>query len=157
VTTPASPGATEVRPARASDRDAIERLLRDASLPLDGLDDAWRSVFMVAEQNGHVVGGIGLERHDDAALLRSAIVAADVRGQRVGEQLVRALLDGADHAGLTEVWLLTTTAEAWFPRFGFARAPRSAMPEALGASAELRGACPDSAVPMVRVHGGRDQ
>ncbi len=44
--------------------------------------------------------------------------------------------------------LLTTTAEDWFPRFGFVRIARDAVPAALHASAELRGACPASAAVM---------
>ena len=39
------------------------------------------------------------------------------------------------------------------PRFGFTRTARSSVPEALKASAEFQGACPDSAVMMTRRFG----
>jgi amino-acid N-acetyltransferase len=62
-------------------------------------------------------------------------------------------LEQADAAGIEEVYLLTTTAEKYFPRFGFNRTARSAVPEAVKASAEFQGACPDTAVVMKRLVG----
>ena len=49
---------------------------------------------------------------------------------------------------MRDVYLLTTTAPDWFPRFGFTVARREELPEVLNASEELRGACPSSAVAM---------
>ena len=46
------------------------------------------------------------------------------------------------------MYLLTTTAEDYFPRFGFEVIDRSEADERLKESAEFRGACPDSAVCM---------
>jgi amino-acid N-acetyltransferase len=48
------------------------------------------------------------------------------------------------------VALLTETADGWFPRFGFRPVPREALPAALSASAELRGACPATARALLR-------
>jgi N-acetylglutamate synthase-like GNAT family acetyltransferase len=61
---------------------------------------------------------------------------------------VTSLLADARARGIHDIYLLTTTAEAWFPRFGFVRIARAAVPAALHASEEFRGACPDSAVVM---------
>ena len=49
---------------------------------------------------------------------------------------------------MRDVYLLTTTAPDWFPRFGFTVTRREELPEVLDASEELRGACPGSAVAM---------
>jgi amino-acid N-acetyltransferase len=46
--------------------------------------------------------------------------------------------------------LLTTTAERYFPRFGFEVIPRAEADPKLEASEELRGACPSTAVLMRR-------
>jgi len=59
-------------------------------------------------------------------------------------------LQRAREDGIDEVYLLTTTAEKYFPRFGFARTTRAAVPETVKESAEFRGACPDTAVVMRR-------
>jgi len=64
--------------------------------------------------------------------------------------LVEQLLERAEEAGIDELFLLTTTAEEYFPRFGFTRTTRAAVPDAVKSSAEFRGACPDTAVVMTR-------
>jgi amino-acid N-acetyltransferase len=103
---------------------------------------------MVAEADGGVVGAIGLEVYGGAALLRSAVVAPAEQGHGAGTALVAGLLEHARTRGVRDVYLLTTTADAWFPRFGFARIQRDAVPAALHASVEFQGACPDTAVIM---------
>lgn len=97
------------------------------------------------------VGAAGLEVYGDAALLRSAVVDASRRGGGLGNGLVSALLAHAGSRGVREIYLLTTTAEDYFPRFGFTRVGREAVSPAVRASEEFRGACPDSAVAMRKV------
>jgi N-acetylglutamate synthase-like GNAT family acetyltransferase len=46
------------------------------------------------------------------------------------------------------VYLLTTTAESYFPRFGFVTVPRAAVPEGVRTSIEFRSACPSTATAM---------
>jgi amino-acid N-acetyltransferase len=46
------------------------------------------------------------------------------------------------------LYLLTTTAERYFPSFGFATISRNEVPEPVRASAEFRNVCPVSAVAM---------
>ena len=148
ATVPSSDAARPtIRSANANDSTAVRELLEGAQLPLDGVPDDLAH-FLVAERDGKVVGAIGLEPYGESALLRSAVVAPAVRGTRLGERLVRAMLSAAQERGTRELVLLTTTAEAWFPRFGFERITRDAAPAALHASKEFRGACPASAVVM---------
>ena len=54
----------------------------------------------------------------------------------------------AQACGAHDLVLLTSTADGWFPRFGFERISRDAAPASLHASEEFRGACPASAVVM---------
>lgn len=140
-------GVVRLRVAAPGDLGAVQALLTSAKLPLDGIP-ADLAHFLVAERDGAIVGTIGLEDYGAAALLRSAVVSPALRGTGVGERLVRALLDAARAKGMREVVLLTTTAERWFPRFGFARIERAAVPAAVQASVEFRGACPDTATAM---------
>lgn len=139
-----------LRAASAADYEAVVRLLRAADLPTAGLQPAL-SDFLVAEDGGRLVGVIGLEVYGDAALLRSAVVDTDRRGTGLGRDLVSGLLDHAGRRGVRDVYLLTTTAERYFPRFGFTRVSRDAVAPAVRASEEFRGACPDSAVAMRKV------
>jgi amino-acid N-acetyltransferase len=147
VTTPAA--TASIRRAAAADLAAVHNLLLDASLPLDGVP-ADLADFLVATRGEQVVGAVGIERYGAHGLLRSAVVHPDLRGTGLGEALVTALLDAARSSGLRDLTLLTTTAAAWFPRFGFAIIGREAAPQPLHASEEFRGACPASATVMFR-------
>lgn len=138
-----------IRNATNADLPEVETLLSASDLPLDGVRDNFSS-FVVAEDEGAVAGAIGLEQFGSIALLRSAVVAPEHRGAGIGRQLVEVLLERAEESGVEELYLLTTTAEKYFPRFGFTRTTRSAVPDALNASAEFQGACPDTAVVMIR-------
>jgi amino-acid N-acetyltransferase len=139
---------TSLRAARPQDLPAITALLTRVRLPLAGVDEHI-GAFVVAERDGEVVGCAGLERYGAAALLRSVAVAPAARGAGLGARLTRACLDAAQTDRVEKVALLTETAEGFFPRFGFVPIPRTAVPEALQASAELRGACPASARAML--------
>ena len=139
----------KIREATKQDLNAVESLLSANNLPLDGVKENFSS-FVVAEDKGEIAGAIGLEKCGSVALLRSAVVSPDYRGSGVGRRLVERLLEGAEKEGIEELFLLTTTAEKYFPRFGFARTTRSAVPSVLKASAEFQGACPDAAVVMTR-------
>jgi amino-acid N-acetyltransferase len=139
----------QIRNAMNADLTAVESLLSASDLPLDGVRENFSS-FVVAEHEGEIAGAIGLEEFGAVALLRSAVVAPEHRGSGIGRRLVERLLEGAEEAGIEELYLLTTTAEQYFPRFGFTLTTRAAVPDAVKASAEFKGACPDTAVVMTR-------
>jgi amino-acid N-acetyltransferase len=124
-------------------------MLRDLALPTEGVPE-WLEQFWVAESRGQVVAVAGMERYGDYGLLRSVAVAQDWRGTGVGRTLVERVLDEGRSAGVREVYLLTTTAEHYFPRLGFSCVDRESVPAALHGSAEFSGACPASAVVMRR-------
>ena len=137
--------AARVRPAGSPDRASVERLVRSAELPTEGLVDAWRT--WVAEDGTKAIGTASIERHGNALLLRSLAVAPDYRNQGIGELLVRTALDAA---GPGPVTLLTETAAEWFRRFGFRTIARSSLDPALHDSVEVRELCSDSAVALTR-------
>lgn len=144
-----------VRPARKEDLVSVRRLLGDAGLPEAGVEE-WLPQFVVAEQEGRVVGVGGLELYGPSALLRSVAVRADRRGGGLGRELVDRLLAGARRRGIREVYLLTTTAENWFPRLGFAAVTRDEVPEAVRRSVEFTTACPASATVMRKSLAGEN-
>ena len=137
-----------IRPATEHDRVRADALLRAAQLPLDGLDERFGEGFAVAEHSGVAIGVAGVEAYGDAGLLRSAVVDPDWRGRGVGEALMHDRVRWAAARGLRELWLLTTTAAGYFPRFGFELASREQAPEELRRSREFVDACPASAVAM---------
>ena len=145
-----------LRAATPDDRSAIERLLRAAALPTDGVADllaAHADDFVVAddpERPGSLTAAAGLEVCGPDALLRSVAVHAGSRAHGVGAALVQALVRRAESRGLRSLYLLTTTAADYFPRFGFARVARDVVPPDIAGTVEFRGACPASAVAMRR-------
>ncbi|HEX3233151.1 MAG TPA: arsenic resistance N-acetyltransferase ArsN2 [Gemmatimonadales bacterium] len=139
----------EIRPARREDLDAVRRLLADAALPLDGLEDQFGSGYAVAVESGRLTGAAGVERYGRYGLLRSVITAPDRRGRGIGEALVRDRLDWAGQEGLEEVYLLTTTGASYFPRLGFMPVAREKVPAEIRASGEFSSVCPSSAVVML--------
>src|SRR5215208_3277356 len=148
--TPHSPPDTPtLRLARPSDLPAVERLLTDSKLTLAGVTEAL-STFTVADVGGSLVGVAGLEVCCDNALLRSVAVAPEWQGRGLGRALVARVITDAESRGVRALYLLTTTAEDYFPSFGFARTSRDQVPEDVRASAEFRGVCPSSAVVMER-------
>lgn len=138
-----------LRRAVHADHEAVTTLLRDSQLPTDGVAE-WLDQFWVAEHQGRVVGMAGMERYGDSGLLRSVAVTQEWRGTGIGRTLVDRVLKEGRAAGVREVYLLTTTAEHYFPRLGFGCVDRETVPAALQASAEFKGACPASAVVMRR-------
>ena len=139
-----------LRAATGGDLPAIERLLVSSGLPTAGVAEALPS-FVVAEsgRDRRIVGVVGLELCcDEYALLRSAAVEPEWRGTGLGRRLVTHVIADAESRGIKALYLLTTTAERYFPSFGFAKTTRDAVPEEVKQSVEFREACPASATVM---------
>jgi amino-acid N-acetyltransferase len=137
-----------LRSAHAADLGDVLALLRRANLPTEGVDANALRNFVIAESEGTPVGVVGLELYRGSALLRSAAVEESWRGSGVGKALVERALEITQMRGIHDVFLLTTTAEDYFPRFGFACCGREAVPAAVQKSVEFQGACPETAVVM---------
>jgi amino-acid N-acetyltransferase len=133
-----------VRTAKKDELQQVQRLLELAELPLDGVREHLED-FVVAEDAGKLVGTVGLEVYDAVGLLRSLAVDPSDQNTGLGARLVEAVLKKARERNLEAVYLLTTTAERYFPRFGFEPIAREAMDPRLGASKELQGVCPKTA------------
>jgi amino-acid N-acetyltransferase len=130
-------------------------LIASAGLPEQGVAEAFGG-FHVFEEEGRVIGAAGLERHGSFGLLRSVVVDPAARSRRAGAALVEAVLASAAEEGVASVYLLTTTAEHYFPRFGFERIARDEVPAEIVASTEFSAICPASAAVMVvRLLDGR--
>ncbi len=133
----------------AKDRDLpeVRSLLQRLSLPLDGVDEHVKTM-LVAREDGHVIGTAALELYEDGALLRSVAVDPRQQGKRLGHELTEAALRLAAAHSADTVFLLTTTAERFFPKFGFEPIARDDVPASVQASVEFRSACPVSAIVM---------
>jgi amino-acid N-acetyltransferase len=136
-----------IEPARAEDLGAVLKLLAEHRLPADGLREHLATT-LVARQDGEVVGSAALEIYPGGALLRSVAVAPALQRRHVGRELTDAAIRLARDRHAPAVYLLTTTAEDYFPKFGFERMARADVPETVQASIEFTSACPLTAVVM---------
>jgi amino-acid N-acetyltransferase len=135
--------------ARSEDLDAVLALLAQHQLPPDGLSDH-RATLLVARHDGRVVGSAALEIYDDGALLRSVVVTPELRGQGIGRHLAESAIALGESVAPRAIYLLTTTADAYFPKLGSERIDRDTVPNGVRTSVEFTSACPSSAVVMRR-------
>lgn len=136
-----------IQAAEERDLPAVRRLLESQHLPLDGID-GHVSTMVVARKGSEVVGVAAVELYADGALLRSVVVDPSVQGQGLGHRLSDAALSIARERGTRTAFLLTTTAEKFFPKLGFEPIVRDDVPASVQASIEFQSACPASAVAM---------
>jgi SAM-dependent methyltransferase/N-acetylglutamate synthase-like GNAT family acetyltransferase len=139
--------AATIEPASDADLAAVKSLLDARGLPIEGLDEHVGAA-LVAREGGEVVGAVALELYGDAALLRSLVVRSDRQRIGLGTGLTEAALALARQRGVRELYLLTETADGFFPRFGFERVARDQVAPAVRGSVEFASACPQSARAM---------
>lgn len=138
-----------LRTATEADSEVIRDLLERNGLPTSDLSTA-RPAFVIATQEGQVVGVGALEGFGDAALLRSVAVEPQARRSGTGRLIVEELERRARAAGITELILLTLTAREFFDRLGYSTKDRGRVPPGVRNSAEFRSLCPASAVCMAK-------
>jgi len=147
------PTTPDVRPVsgpeRAASIDAITRLLSAEGLPISDLYDHL-DTFLVARLEEEIIGVVGVELYGQTALLRSLCVAKAHRSQRIGQALLTAIEALALAHGVSELYLLTTSAADYFERFGFRTLARELAPDQIRQTAQFRTLCPGSARLMKR-------
>ncbi|HJY28571.1 MAG TPA: GNAT family N-acetyltransferase [Pyrinomonadaceae bacterium] len=123
--------------ASADDLRDILDLLSQVQLPHDGVAENVKSFLVARDETLRLIATIGLERHGNTALLRSAAVAPEFQSCGVGSRLTEKLLEGATNNGVERVVLLTSTASEFFARrFGFSETSRTDFDTELAASSE---------------------
>jgi amino-acid N-acetyltransferase len=136
-----------IRGARSTDIPGVEQLLRDSQLPTVGIPNIIED-FLVAESGEDLVGVVGMEYCCNYGLLRSTAVSPEWRSKGIARRLVEQIIARAESRGIHALYLLTTTAESYFPSFGFRPTTRGEVPAEVQATDEFRGACPASATVM---------
>jgi amino-acid N-acetyltransferase len=137
------------RKATAADLDAVLQLAARGDLLATGIVESFAG-FFVAASDGLIVGSCGLEKHSRDGLLRTVVVASELRGRGVGKQLVEIAMTHAREQGLRAVYLLTTTGREFFAARGFEVVTRESAPAGIRDSWEFAAGCPETAVFMRR-------
>lgn len=134
---------------RPEDRETVIALLQQAELLTDDLPPELPG-FVIAKEQETGIGVAGLERFGTVALLRSVAVEPQHQGRQIAAQLVERLLETAQADGLADVYLITTTADRYFERYGFLPVDRQGVPEAIQQTQQFSALCPSSAIVMKR-------
>ena len=131
-------GGVILTPAMPGDVRAIVDLVETVHLPPEGIAEAME-YFWVARAGEHIVGTVGLEVYDDLALLRSLAVTPARQRTGLGRALTETALSYLTTRQFRAVYLLTTTAEALFARYGFCPVGRDEVPASVQQSVEFQG------------------
>ena len=132
-------------------REAATRVLQAVSLPVEDLTDGHMEHFFYVGAASAPSGLVGLELCGSAALLRSLVVDPGVRGTGMGRRLVEKAEAHARARGARAMFLLTTTAEEFFRRLGYANAERASAPAEIRATREFASVCPASSAFMTKI------
>ena len=130
-------------------RPEIIALLQSQQLPVEDLPSQL-SDFFVAQDDGKLIGLIGMELYGEYGLLRSMVVHPDFRNKQIAADLVQTLEQRATAAGIKALYLLTETAAIYFNKKGFSTIQREEVPDVVKASSEFSHVCPVSATVMVK-------
>jgi len=127
---------------------AVLTLLQACDLPTRDIHPDQRQGFWSLGPTEQPDGIIGLEVHGGQGLLRSLAVRPECRSQGLARQLLATVTAQAQTLGLTDLYLLTTTAPDYFARQGFTPVARETVPQTIRQCSEFAAVCPQSAIVM---------
>lgn len=137
-----------IEPAAPSDIGALCGLLQASRLLTEDINAARLDGFLIARLDTEIVGGVGLERYGDVGLLRSLVVADSARDRGLGGRLTTAAEEYAAALGIRKLYLLTTTAGAYFEARAYQITARADAPAAIASTSQFSGQCPSSSMFM---------
>jgi amino-acid N-acetyltransferase len=129
----------------------VETLLTEAGLPIADLPSCRGLNLLGMREGGRLVGVVGIEVYRSVGLLRSLAVAEARRQGGLGRALVSNAEAWAAAQGVKTLYLLTTTAAAFFVRLGYEVISRSEAPAAIAATTQFAALCPASSTFMRKV------
>lgn len=136
----------KIRRAEIEDQQRLKELLSTFKLPIAGLEN---TKMWILEDKENMIGTAGLEMWGKQGLLRSIAVSKNMHNRGCGTFLVNHIIKEAKKGGVEELFLLTTTAPAFFQKIGFKEIDRKhVMGSNITRSAEFKGACPKTAILM---------
>ena len=139
-----------IRPCRESDFEALLDVVNDAAVAYRGVipDDCWSEPYMTAEElageigagvafsgceeEGQLVGMMGVQPVEDVVLIRHAYVRTARQGRGIGSRLLEHLAEGVAEPLLIGTWADATWAVRFYEGHGFRLVPPGVKDELLG-------------------------
>lgn len=139
-----------IRPYRETDFDDLLAVVNDAAVAYRGAipDDCWSEPYMTAEElagemgagvafrayeeNGRLLGMMGLQQVEDVVLIRHAYVRTAHQGRDIGSRLLEYLAGRTTDPVLVGTWADATWAVRFYQRHGFRLVPAGEKDALLG-------------------------
>jgi amino-acid N-acetyltransferase len=137
------------RSAKIADIEDIAELLNTSNLPSDDFTEHLDN-FIVSEEAQTIVGVGGLETHGPNGLVRSLAVKPKHQRKGIGKLIYKSIENKAGEIGLSSLYLLTESAEAYFTKLGFIVKDRSYVPVSIANTKQFKLFCPTTATVMVK-------
>jgi N-acetylglutamate synthase-like GNAT family acetyltransferase len=146
----AMPPVQQIRPCEESDFDAILAIVNDAAVAYRGKipEDCWSEPYMSAhelaaeiragvnfsgfEEDGQLLGVMGLQDVQDVVLIRHAYTRTAHQGRGIGSRLLDNLVARTDAPVLVGTWADATWAIRFYQRHGFRLVPPDEKASLLG-------------------------
>ena len=125
-------------------------LLDRFDLPTSDLTPELLTRFVGAHSDGALIGTVGYEPYGHIGLLRSLAVIPSTQGSGLGAQLLQHIENLASEDGVESLYLLTTDADGYFEKRGYAVIEREKVPSVIKSTAQFSSLCPGSATVMVK-------
>jgi len=133
-------------PASQNSFSAAIELLKKNNLPTEDINPGTQ--LFVTEENDSVIGTVAVEYNFDVALLRSLSVSEQKRNSGIGQMLVDFIENYVQKQGVRLIYLLTTSAEAFFLKKGYKSIDRNEVPDFIKNTKEYSVICSSSSTLM---------
>ncbi len=135
---------------KISDKNDLTILLNNSNLPTSDIKFEKNKYFYGIHNRNQLIAAIGLELFNSSALLRSLVVDKNERKKGLGVKLVKFIEDKCRIKKVTDLYLLTTTAEKFFLKYGYKKIERSEGPEDIKNTTQFSDLCPSSSSFMMK-------
>lgn len=135
---------------QSHDELALNTLLQAADLSTEDITPEMLEHFRVVHLDKALIGCAGVDILGEVGLLRSVAVDEAHRGTGLGKRLVEAMEEYAKAQGVQQLYLLTTTAEAFFAGLGYRKLSREEAPADIAGTEQFASLCPSSSSFMVK-------
>ena len=133
---------------RIPDVEDAKALLEEVGLPTSDINAIMIESFLGLYADGKLLALGGLEIYKEQALIRSLATTPSYRRKGLAQKIFSALEERARCSGVSDVYLLTETAESYFGKRGYVCIERDTAPSSIANTAQFRHLCPAGAVLM---------
>lgn len=136
---------------KITNTNELLELLNNSDLPTADISFETTKNFYGIYNNNILIAAIGIEYYYPTALLRSLVVDENERENGLGIELIKFIEDKCRRDNIEEIYLLTTTAEKYFLKYGYVKIERSEAPENIKKTSQFSDLCPSSSAFMRKI------